>query len=128
MEKEEDLPLPKLTKKQYRSLKVVLNLDTRKISELSLNYVRELWEKFAEEFDLPLLTTILKKIVPGSLEITWLVLQHIVEIIELKSRTPKAVKFFRNHNIVLLQVDSVTVYDEQQMVGLFLSIIIILCD
>lgn len=121
MEEEEDFPLPKLTKKQYRSLKVVLNLDTRKISELSLNYVRELWEKFAEEFDLPLLTTIIKKIVPGSLEITWLVLQHIVEIIELKSKTPKAVKFFHNHNIVLLQVDGVTVYNEQLLVGSYRS-------
>ena len=117
MEEEEDLPLPKLTKKQYRSLKVVLNLDTRKISELSLNYVHELWEKFADDFDLPLLTTIINKIVIGSLEITWLILQHIAEIIELKSKTPKAVRFFRNHDIVLLQVDNVTVYDEQQMVG-----------
>ena len=52
-EEEEDVPLPKLTKKQYRSLKVVLNLDARKISELSLNYVHTLWEKLAVEFDLP---------------------------------------------------------------------------
>ena len=44
-EEEEDSPLPKLTKIQYRTLKVVLNLTRNsKVSELSLDYVRELWE------------------------------------------------------------------------------------
>ena len=116
MEEEEDSPLPKLTKKQYRSLKVVLNLDARKVSEVSLDYVRELWEKFAEEFELPLLTTVIKKIVPGSLMITWLVFRHIAEAIELKSKSSSSIKFFRKNNIVSLAVDGVTMYNEQQMV------------
>ena len=72
--------------------------------------------KLAEEFDLPLLTTVIKKIVPGSLMITWLVFPHIAEIIELKSKSSTAIKFFRKNNIVSLAVDGVTVYDEQQMV------------
>ena len=115
-EEEEDIPLPKFTKKQYRSLKVVLNLDARKISELSLNYVHELWEKLAEEFDLPSLTAVVKKLVDGSLEITWLVLHSVVKKIMLRSKTSSSVKFYREHQIVLLVVDDIVLYDEQQMV------------
>ena len=115
-EEEEDIPLPKFTKKQYRSLKVVLNLDARKISELSLNYVHELWEKLAEEFDLPSLTAVIRRIVDGSLEITWLVLRNVVEKIMLRSRTTSSVKFYHKHQIVLLVVDDMVVYDGQQMV------------
>ena len=116
-EEEEDTVLPKLTKKEYRSLKVVLNLGTRKISDLSLMYVQELWENFAEEFDLPLLTTVIKKIIIGSLEITWLVLREITEIIMQKSKTPKSVRFFRQQKIVSLTIDDIVVYEESEMVG-----------
>ena len=116
-EEEEDTTLPKLSRKQYRSLKVVLNLSTRKVSELSLNYVRELWEKFAEEFDIPLLTTVIKKIVTGSLIITWLVSNNITEIIMRNSKNLKSIRFFRLHKIVLLAIDDITVYDDNQMVS-----------
>ena len=116
-EEEEDTVLPKLTKKQYRSLKVVLGLSTRKISGLSLNYVQELWEKFAEEFDIPLLTTVIKKITIGSLKITWLVLREITEIIIQKSKTSKSVRFFRQQKIVSLTIDDIVVYEESKMVG-----------
>ena len=116
-EEEEDVPLPKFTKKQYRSLKVVLNLRARKISELSLNYVHKLWEKLADEFDLPSLTAVIKRIVDGSLVITWLVPHHMVEKIMLRSKTTSSVKFYREHQIILLVVDDIIMYDEQQMVG-----------
>ena len=119
-EEEESAPPPKktkLTKQQYKSLKVVLNLETRKISDLSLDYVHEVWKKFAEEFDLPSPTAVIGKIVPGSLEITWFILHHVAQMIEQKLKTSKVVKFFRNHKIVLLAVDDVVVFDEQQMVG-----------
>ena len=116
-EEDEDAALPQLTKKQYRYLKVVLNLSSRKISELSLNYVQELWEKLAEEFDLPLLTTVIKKIVTGSLVITWLVSSDVAEIIMHNSRISKSIRFFRQHKIVSLAIDDTTVYDENQMVG-----------
>ena len=112
---DEDAALPQLTKKQYRYLKVVLNLSSRKISELSLNYVQELWEQLAEEFDLPLLTTVIKKIVTGSLVITWLVSSDVAEIIMHNSR--KSIRFFRQHKIVSLAIDDTTVYNENQMVG-----------
>ena len=104
------------TQRHYQKLKAVLQIEERRISELSLSYVCELWEKIAEEFDLPLLTAIIDEIVEGSLKVTWLVLHFMVEKILHASRTPKSIKFFRQHNIELLIGDYLTIYDEKQMV------------
>ena len=110
-------PLKKYsTQRHYQKLKDVLQIEERRISELSLSYVSELWEKIAEEFDLPLLTAVIDKIVEGSLEITWLVLYFMVEKILHASRTPKSIKFFRQYNIELLTAENLTIYDEKQMV------------
>lgn len=114
LDNEEDVPLPKLTGKQYRSLKVILNLSPRTITEQSLNYVRNLWIKFTEEFDLPRLATVIKKIVPGSLEITWTIWNRMAETILHKSKTSKAIRFFRKHHITLVAIDDITVFDEHQ--------------
>ncbi len=112
-----EFPLKKYsTQRHYQKLKAVLQIEERRISELSLNYVSGLWEKIAEEFDLPLLTAIIDKIVEGSLKITWLVLHFMVEKILQASRTPKSIKFFRQHNIELLMADNLSIYDEKQMV------------
>lgn len=105
------------TQKHYRGLKAVLQIDGRRISELSLMYVSKLWERFAEEFDLPLLTAVIDKIVEGSLVITWLVLPYLVDKILTGSKTPKSVKFFRQHHIQLLTSEGFKIYDEKQMVN-----------
>ena len=105
----------------YRRLKAVLRINGRRISELSLDYVRKLWEKFAEEFDLPLLTAVIDKIVEGSLAITWLVLPYLIDKIILRSRV-RSVKFFRKHQIQLLTSEGIKIYDEQQIVRLKTSV------
>ena len=104
---------PKLTTKQYKKIKVVLQLE-RKISQISLDYVVKLWQSFAEEYEIPSLTAVIKRIVVGSLEITWTVLQHIADAILPRS------KFFRSHGIVLVSIDDVIIYDEKQMVSTLL--------
>ena len=108
---EQPLALKKLTPKQYRQIKVVLQLD-RKVSELSLEYVRKLWFSFADEYELPCLTAVIDKIVAGSLEVSWLVLTHLTARIKPRS------KFFRRHGIILVLVDDVILYDEKKMVSL----------
>ena len=115
-----DQPSPKLTTKQYRKIKVVLQLE-RKVSQLSLDYVMKLWESFAEEYDIPSLTAVIDRIVAGSLEVTWRVPQHIADAILPRS------KFFRSHGIVLVFIDDVIIYDDKQMViaTIFMLIIII---
>ena len=108
-----DEPSPKLTTKQYKKIKVVLQLE-RKISQLSLDYVVKLWQSFAEEYEIPSLTAVIDRIVAGSLEITWIVPQYIADAILSRS------KFFRSHAIVLVSVDDIIIYDEKQMVSTLL--------
>lgn len=111
-------PLDKYcTQKHYQGLKAVLQIEGRRVSELSLMYVSKLWERFAEEFDLPLLTAVIDKIVEGSLVITWLILPYLVHKILISSKTPKSVKFFRQHHIQLLTSEGFKIYDEIQMVN-----------
>ena len=111
-----DEPSPKLTTKQYKKIKMVLQFE-RKISQVSLDYVVKLWQSFAEEYEIPSLTAVIDKIVAGSLEVTWRVPQHIADAI-----LPRA-KFFRSHRIIFVSIDDIIIYDEKQMVS---AIIIVL--
>ena len=108
-----DQPSPKLTTKQYKKIKVVLQLE-RKISQISLDYVVKLWQSFAEEYEIPSLTAVIDRIVEGSLEIAWIVPQHIADVILPRS------KFFRSHGIVLVSIDDVIIYDKEQIVSTIL--------
>jgi hypothetical protein len=53
---------PKLTTKQYKKIKVVLQLES-KMSQVSLDYTVELWQSLAEEYDIPSLTAVIDRIV-----------------------------------------------------------------
>ena len=108
-----DQSSPKLTTKQYKKIKVVLQLE-RKISQVSLDYVVKLWQSFAEEYEIPSLTAVIDRIVEGSLEVTWTVPQHIANAILPRS------KFFRSRGIVLVSIDDIIIYDEKQMVSTLL--------
>ena len=108
-----DQPSPKLTTKQYKKIKVVLQLE-RKISQISLDYVVKLWQSFAKEYEIPSLTAVIDRIVAGSLEVTWRVPQHIADAILPRS------KFFRSHRIVLVSIDDVIIYDEKEIVSIVL--------
>ena len=112
-----DQPSPKLTTKQYKKIKVVLQLQ-RKISQISLDYVVKLWQSFAEEYEIPSLTAVIDSIVAGSLEVTWTVPQYIADAILPRS------KFFRSHGIVLVSIDDVIIYDEKQIVSTIIFIIV----
>ena len=101
--------------KHYKKIKAVLKVE-RKISDISLGYVNNLWTALAKDFELPSLTAMIDKIVAGSIEITWLVLPHLAETIILKSKFPRAVKFFRQHQIIHLMVEEDVIYNENQMV------------
>ena len=99
------------TVEHYKKIKVVIQLD-RKVSDLSLMYVQELWSSFAEEFNIPSLTAIVEHIAPGSLEITWRVPPHEAELIRPSAR------FSRQHKITLINIDDHIIYDEKQMVSI----------
>ena len=106
--------LKKYTAVHYQKLKVKLNLN-RKLSEVALSYISELWNAFIEEFDLPSLTAVIDQLIEGSLIITWLVSPQVAE--RIASNIPKAVPFFRQHQIVTVTIDNNKIYDRDVMVG-----------
>ena len=73
-----DNKLGRYTREQCRKLMVTLETK-RTITEHSLQYIQELWEIFAEEFDIPFLTAVLDNVLSGSLAIIWLVPSDIAE-------------------------------------------------
>ena len=121
---QQPLPTDIFTLKDYRKLKLKLKIN-RKVSAVTLSYVDELWRSLAEEFDLPCLTAVIHSIIEGSLVVTWLVLPHIAEKIIVNSS--KSTKFFRHHGIVLMEIDSLTVYDEEMMVSVQNRHIMFMC-
>ena len=105
LEDREEIPgrtfSPKKYNSHYQKLTVELRLD-RDVSELTLEYIGKLWKALAKEFHLPSLTAVMDKIVEGSLEITWLILPHIID--KISATYFKSVKFFQQHNITRIDL------------------------
>ena len=107
---------PKESKKLFRELKVKLRIDrTTKFSDMTMSYIETLWTALIDEFNLPPLTAIIKKIVGGSLIITWLVPLQVSSVIA--ASYSKALGFYQQHNIVQVQLDGRTLYDEEWIVS-----------
>ena len=100
------------TRKHYRKLKVKLKIPHTKITQISMNYVQELWVSFADQFDIPSLTAIIDKILEGSLKIVWLILPHFAELIRTSAHKSDSVEFFPRHDITFVAIDDCVVYDE----------------
>ena len=82
---------------------------------MTMSYVDTLWKALIEEFNLPPLTAIIKKIVSGSLIITWLVPPQVSTVIAASYF--KALMFYQQHNIVQVRLDGRTLYDEEWIVS-----------
>ena len=111
------MPSKSNSKKFYRKLKVQLKLDDKpfKLSDMTMSYVDTLWKELLEEFNLPPLTAIIKKIAPGCLIITWLVPPQVSTAI-LASHV-KAIRFYQQHNIVEIKLDDDYLYHESWIVS-----------
>ena len=107
---ESDQPATGFTPSHYKKIKVVVRV-TRKVTEVSLQYVQDLWKSIADEFDIPSLTAIISHISPGSLHITWSVPPHWADLIKPTS------KFCRQNMITIIAIDDQVIYDEEQMVS-----------
>ena len=108
------LPLSSYTPEQYRRLKVILDIPHRKITELSMKYVQDMWKKFAREFDIPLLTAIVGKLVKSSLEITWLIQPYLCD--KIAASVHKSIRFFFFFYIIYVAIDDRPIYDAKQVV------------
>ena len=100
-------------KYDYRMLKVKLKM--KNVNKLTLGYVNTLWQSFAEEFGLPSLTTVIDKIIDGSLVISWLILPHIAD--KIRASFSKALRFYQQHGIVEVHIDDDLLYDEDWIVS-----------
>lgn len=110
-----ELPLISYTNRVYHTLTTKLETG-RSLSLLSLEYVQDLWNSFAEEFKIPSLTAVIEKILEGCLEITWQISHFEAEIISTSAY--KSTAFFHRHRIVYLSISGRVIYDVQQMVSL----------
>ena len=117
-EEDDQIFSPKKYNRHYRKISLKLNLN-RTVSELTLDYVNQLWKMLMKEFDLPPLTAIIDKIIEGSLTVTWLVLPHVIE--KIKATFSKSVDFFEHHNIIEIELYGgyLPLYDERWMVSMF---------
>ena len=107
---------PKEYKKLYRELKVTLKLDRKiKLSDMTMKYVDTLWKALIKEFNLPPLTAMIDKIVGGSLIITWLIPPQVSTVIA--ASYSKALRFYQQHNIVKVELDDDTLYNETWIVS-----------
>jgi hypothetical protein len=112
------LDLRKLTDANYQKLKVKLELD-RKIDTISLKYVQDLWEEFAEEFDIPYLTAVIGELLSGSLHITWVITSEIAN--KIVAGVHKS-SFFQNHpNIIYVAINGRVHYDEVNNIILYIQ-------
>ena len=105
-------------KKLYRELKMILKLDrTIKFSDMTMSYIDTVWKSLIKEFNLPPLMAIIKKIVgpDGSLTISWLVQPQVSSVIA--ASYSKALEFYQQRNIVQVQLDGRTLYDEEWIVS-----------
>ena len=82
---------------------------------MTMSYVDILWKALLEEFNLPPLTAIIKKIVSGSLTIKWLIPLQVSTVIAVSYS--KALRFYQQHNIVQVKVDGRALYDEDWIVS-----------
>ena len=107
---------PEKYKMHYRKLTVKLKLGWKiKLSDMSMSYVDTLWKALLEEFNLPPLTAIIKKIVDGSLTIEWLVPLQVSTVIA--ASCSKALRFYQQHDVILVELDGRTLYDEERIVS-----------
>jgi hypothetical protein len=115
-----ELDLKKLTDTNYQELKVKLELN-RKIDIISLKYVQDLWEEFAEEFDIPYLTAVIGEITSGSLHITWMITSEIANKIVAAAQESL---FFQNHpNIIYVAINGTVHYDEVNNIYYYATIV-----
>ena len=107
-------PLDNYTTEHYQKLTVRLDIDY-KMSLLSMTYVRDLWRSFVNQFNIPSLTAVIDRISEGSLEIVWLVLPHVGDLI--REAASQSELFFREHDIVFVAINDHILYDARQMVS-----------
>lgn len=93
--------------KIHTSFKMKLDVG-RRIGELTLRFVEDLWEIVRLEFELLPYSAQINAIMEGCLEIVWCILCSDAE--KIRSSAQGHLEFFRNHSIILVAIDGDIIY------------------
>jgi len=89
--------------------KLSIKLET-KFTSHTLEYLDDLWEEFADLYNLPPLVTLLDCVRTSSVLIVWLIPAHLAP--RILRAAPHNVDFFRKHQITRIEFDGVCIYPE----------------
>ena len=116
---EEQLERPARYDQQYYR-KLSLKLKT-KVSDQTLHYIEDLWEEFAELYDLPPHKVLLESISKGCVLIVWLVPTHLAP--QILHTVPHSDDFYRKHEIMRVEFGGKCIYQEKELDEVHTSII-----
>lgn len=98
-------PPAKYDRRYYRKLSVKLEA---RFTTHTLEYLDDLWEEFADLYNLPPVVTLLDHIHENSISVVWFVPAH------LAPKILRAVDFYRRHHITGVEFDRVCIYQESK--------------
>ena len=107
----EELHMAKLAKydhRYFRKLSVKLKV---KVTDQSLMYIESLWESFADYLFLPPLAAMFEHVHSGCIVVVWRIPSALVPLICQKA--PQASDFFREHQVVRVQVGHKIIYEDE---------------
>ena len=81
-----------------------------KVTEKTLEYVRELWDSLAHQVKLPVTALPFHRVAKGCVEITWLLPFHLTHF--ATRRLQESTEFFREENIIRVTIAGRCVYEE----------------
>ena len=91
----------------YQKLAIKLG---RPVSNETLQYIADIWQAVAQFFLLPSLTTLLDRVVAGSLVINWFIPHLFAMQIRVNSTGREAAAFFRAHQVIEVKIGDVCLY------------------
>ena len=116
---EEQLERPARYDRRYYS-KLSLKLKMR-FSDYTLHYIEDLWEEFAELYDLPPHVALLESISKGCVLIVWLVPTHLAP--QILHTPPHSDDFYHKHEIMKVEFRGKCIYQEKELDEVHTSII-----
>ena len=93
----------------YQTLSVKLKM---KFTHHTLNYIDDLWNEYAELYDLPPYVVLLDCIRKGCVSIVWLIPSHLAP--QIRSTTPLSADFYRKHEITRVELGEECIYQEEE--------------
>ena len=108
--KQKELERPaRYDQQYYQTLSWKLNLT--RVTDHSLKYIDDLWNKFANLYNLPPRVVLLDHIQRGCVSVVWLIPTHLAPQIHL---APLSDAFYRKHKITRVEFDGICIYQEEE--------------